>query len=210
MGRLIRSMELLVIFRHELCAMSFVFHHTSASAHSYVLSTLTIIKMGSINFQTVWRHSRSRSLLSFSPLSRSLFLRGTCTNTHIPYRRDQRCIYTCIHTYIYNACLRACPPFNSLYRSGRFPIQDLWSLWRFGGVFWFYGFVGCIADWTTPWEILRLIALRFFFFFDQDLVLVGLRRFITPKSQFKKREISHLTIQNRNASALALRFVFFF
>lgn len=50
----------------------------------------------------------------------------------------------------------------------------------------------------------------FFFFFDQDLVLVGLRRFITPKSQFKKREISHLTIQNRNASALALRFFFFF
>lgn len=49
----------------------------------------------------------------------------------------------------------------------------------------------------------------FFFFFDQDLVLVGLGRFITPKSQFKKREISHLTIQNRNASALALRFFFF-
>jgi len=36
--------------------------------------------------------------------------------------------------YTYNACLRVCPPFNSLYRSGRFPMQDLWSIWRFGGV----------------------------------------------------------------------------
>jgi len=76
-------------------AMSYVLHLRRSPR---ILSTLTIIKMGSINFQTVWRHSRSRSL-SFSPPSPSLFLflwGAPHTHSHTPILSSRSEVYILI------------------------------------------------------------------------------------------------------------------